>query len=56
VQVIVVKVVASPLLEKNHNLSSFTDCCLNGTFMALITQNKAIWASCWTVQKMYFEK
>jgi hypothetical protein len=24
--------------------------------MALIPQNEAIWASCWTVQKIYFEK
>jgi hypothetical protein len=26
---------------------------LEGTFVALIPQNKAIWASCWTVQKNY---
>jgi hypothetical protein len=56
VQVFFVKFVASPLLKKTPNLWGFADCCWNGTFMALIPQNKAVWASCWKVHKIYFEK
>jgi len=45
-----------PEWNKTHKLSSLADFCWNGTFVALIPQNKAIWASSWTVQKIYFEK